>query len=141
LKQTISSPVSGQMLTPRVSEKIGQYMHDGDLICEMEDPRKLEIEISVLEQDALRVKIGQKVMLKPRASASETFSAHVVRMAPVAQPGETQSTMAVYCTLDEPTEMLRSGMTGVARIECGRDRIALVVARRVRHFLRTEFWW
>jgi RND family efflux transporter MFP subunit len=140
-RQTIASPVSGQVLTPRVSEKIGQYLHDGDLICEMENPRKLEIEISILEQDALRVQVGQKVTLKPRSSATATFTAHVVRLAPVAQPGETQSTVAVYCTLDEPSEALRSGMTGVARIECGRDRIAMVAARRVRHFFRTEFWW
>lgn len=161
-RQKVAAPLAGIVITPRVSEKVGQYLKDGELICELEDPGTFEIEIALPEQDALRVHRGQRVALKARVFPTGSLPAVVTRIAPAASPPMSgvagaaapvpvpgaPSTLTVYCTLDLPEGTraetlsgLRSNMTGHARIDCGTDRIGVVLARRVRHFLRTEFWW
>jgi hypothetical protein len=49
--------------------------------------------------------------------------------------------VTVYCRLEEPENVLRPGMTGYARIACGRRPIGEILAERIQGFLRTEFWW
>lgn len=54
--------------------------------------------------------------------------------------GEVQSSVVVYCRLDESTAELRPGTLGHARILCGRRSVKDLIAERVLGFLRTEFW-
>ena len=60
----VHSPVPGVVTTPRLKEKIGQYVREGDLICLVEEPGALEAEVAVPEQDVARVRVGQPVGLK-----------------------------------------------------------------------------
>ena len=138
---SVPSRVTGLILTPRLREKIGDYFEEGDLICTVEDPESLEVIIKVDEDQAARVRPGQRVRLKVRAMPFETFEVEVDRIAPVADEGELQSTVSVYCRMMESCDALCSGLTGHARIECGSAPTAVVVTRRILRRVRTEFWW
>jgi putative peptide zinc metalloprotease protein len=143
----------GVVMTPRLREKVGQYVREGDLICVIEEPAGLEVEIALPEQDAARVQAGQAVSLKARGLPFETLSAQVDRVAPgattpeatpLAPPaarGETAGTVTVYCRLRDPAPGLRPGMTGYARIDCGPRALGGLLGERVMRFVRTEFWW
>jgi len=37
-KRAVFSPVSGIITTPHLKERRGQYLHEGDLICVVEEP-------------------------------------------------------------------------------------------------------
>ena len=137
----IHSRVTGSIMTARLREKIGDYFEEGDLICEVEDPQSLEVIIKLDEDQAARVRAGQKVRLKARALPFEIFEVEVDRIAPKADEGELQSTVSVYCKMQESCDGLRSGMTGHARIECGRGPLAQVFTRHCLRRVRTEFWW
>ena len=139
-KLQILSPVSGLVTTPHLKEKTGQYLKEGDLICIIEEPTALEVEIAVGEQEVARVQPGQAVDLKARALPFETFTARVDRIAPAAGHGEVQSTVTLYCRLEEGAD-LRPGMTGHARVYTGRRPAATILYDRALRFLRTEFWW
>ena len=76
------SPIAGVVVTPRLKEKVGRYFHEGDLICEVESLMTLEAEVTVTEQDALRIRPGQGVVLKARALPYQTFPTTVDRIAP-----------------------------------------------------------
>jgi multidrug resistance efflux pump len=138
-KQQVCSPVCGLVTTPHVKERIGQLLKEGDLICVIEEPADLELEIMIAEQDLQRVRTGQSVVIKPRALPHNTFQSKVDRIAPVATTGPAQSNVLVYCRLSGSE--LRPGMSGQARISCGAKPIARVVGNRLLRFLRTEFWW
>ena len=140
-KLLIKSPVAGAVATPRLKEQIGRYLQEGELICEVEGTELLEAEIAVAEQEAARVRIGQRVDLKARALPFRTFSGRVERISQRTTAGEAQSTITVCCRFEDKTSQLRPGMTGYARISCGRQPAANLLARRVLGFLRTEFWW
>jgi putative peptide zinc metalloprotease protein len=140
-KVMVTSPVNGLVTTPHLKEKIGQYFKEGDLICEIEDPATLDVEITITEQEVARVEPGQTIELKARALPFDLFSAQVDRLAPVAGKGDAQSTVTVYCRLQESDTQLRPGMTGHARIYCGRRVVGAIMLDRIMRFVRTEFWW
>jgi multidrug efflux pump subunit AcrA (membrane-fusion protein) len=140
-KLQLASPVAGVITTPRLKEKVGQYVREGELICLVEDPAGLEAEISLAEQDVARIEPGQVVELKARAVPYQTFPAKVDRIAPTAGRGEVQSAVIVYCRLGEASAALRPGMTGYARVYTGRRSLGEVLGDRALRYLRTEFWW
>ncbi len=140
-KLRLISPVRGLVVTPYLREKIGQYFREGDLICEIEDPLSLEIEVPLDEQDVRRIETKMDVLLKPRALPLQSCEAEVERIAPQAVAGKVQSTVNVYCKLKEPVPELLSGMTGYARIYCGRTCLVGYLGGRALRYFRTEIWW
>ena len=78
---------------------------------------------------------------KTAFGAEYHLAGRVDRIAPIAVPGELQSTLTAYCRLEVAVPELRPGMTGHARISTGRRSLGEIVAGRVLRVLRTEFWW
>ena len=148
-KLAVHSPVGGLIMTPRLREKTGQFFHEGDLICVVEDPSVLRAVVKLPEQEVERVRPGQRVQLKARALPFESFAGTVERLAPGAatetEPKvaavDGQSTVTVYVQLDGMNPELRPGMTGQARVQCGRAPAGRVLTEKVVRFVRTEFWW
>lgn len=143
----IRSPVGGVVTTARLREMQGQYFPEGELLCEVEELSELEIEITLAEQDVSRIRSGQSVGIKPRSMPFEMIEARLDRIAPravVAESGETQSHVSVYCRVENGEHLnrkLRSNMTGYARIYGDRRPVGDMLFDRATRFLRTEFWW
>jgi multidrug resistance efflux pump len=136
----IYSPVPGIVTTPRLREKAGQYVREGDLICVVEEPARLEVEITLTEQDAAQVRPGQAAALRARALPFETLPVQVDRVSPTAARGDVQSAVTVYCRLDDCPSGLRPGMTGYARVYTGPRSLGGIVLDRAVRWLRTECW-
>jgi membrane fusion protein (multidrug efflux system) len=133
-------------MTPRLKERVGQFLHEGDLICLVEDPTILRAEVKLPEQEVERVRPGQRVELKARALPFEPFTGTVERLAPAVATdyGPTsagQNTVTVYVAIDGLHDDLKPGMTGHARVNCGRAASGRVLGEKLLRFLRTEFWW
>jgi multidrug efflux pump subunit AcrA (membrane-fusion protein) len=140
-KVLVTSPAPGLVTTPRLKEKIGLFFKEGELICEVEEPATLDVEITIPEQEVARVQAGQRVELKARALPFDLFDSHVDRLAPVAAKGDVQSSVTVYCRLHESSTDLRPGMSGNARIYSGHRPVGAILLERAMRFVRTEFWW
>ncbi len=136
----VVSPVPGLITTPRLKEKVGQYLREGELIGVVEDPAGLEAEITLAEQDAARARPGQEVALKARALPQETFRARVERVAPAVLKGDVSGTVTAYCRPEAAAE-LRPGMTGHARVYTGERSPGVILLDGALRYLRTEFWW
>lgn len=135
------SQVDGVITTPHVRDRVGEYLQQGDLVCEIEESSSLEIEISIPEDRICDVNPGQCVCLKARALPYETFEARVERIAPAAVSGEQQCTVVVYCRLLNGSSALKPEMTGYARIYCGKKPLGEIGLDYVLRLIRTEFWW
>jgi hypothetical protein len=94
--------------------------------------------------------------MKIRSYPTEEFEGRVDFIAPVAQAVSDQPFTSVSTTpstslfpkmvivrseLNNDNQLLKPEMTGVARIYCGERRIADLVTRRLRRWIRTEFWY
>jgi multidrug resistance efflux pump len=141
-KQLVPSPVQGLLTTPRLQDKIGQYFREGELICLIEEPGRLEAEILLPNEDVSHVRPGQRVELRARTEPFQAFKSEVDRIAPRAVPGDEKRNSAVtaYCRVGNPSGNLRPGMIGYARIYCDRRRVGQILLERALRFLRTEFW-
>ena len=64
----------------------------------------------------------------------------MTEIAPVATEGETISTILIRASIDNEDRLLKSGMTGIAKIYCGWTIVAHVLSRDIIRFIRAEFW-
>jgi multidrug efflux pump subunit AcrA (membrane-fusion protein) len=126
-----------------MKEKIGQLVSKGDLIAEVHDLSIIEAEIAVPEQEIADVEVGQTVRLKARAYPAEVFPGTVTAIAPAAvqqEPALDSKILRVRTTIDNESMVLRSQMTGNAKIYCGKRSALELVTRRIVRYIRVEFW-
>jgi len=148
-KQELCSTLTGYVTTPRLREKVGQFLEKGTLICTIEDLTSLEAEIAIPEDKMEGVQVGQSINLKARAFPLQTFTGRVDRIAPVATvasaisptAADQQGIVTVYCRVDNPQSQLRSGMSGYGRIYRGQQTIRSMAGMQILRYVRTEFWW
>jgi multidrug resistance efflux pump len=143
LLMRVVSPHAGVITTPRMKEKIGQLVSKGDLIAEVHDLTIIDAEIVVPEQEIADVQVGQRVVLKARAYPAERFEGTVTAIAPVAlKPDEAldQKIIRVITKIDNAPLLLKSQMSGNAKIYAGTRSIAELMTRRLVRYLRVEFW-
>lgn len=150
-KLSLRSSISGIVTTERLREQKGRYVNEGDLICTVEEPATLQVEVALPEESIERIENGQLVRLKVRGYPYQTIRTRVDRIAPVAvanavkpqQPTslEVPKAVPVYCRVENDSTPLRSGMTGYARIHTGPRAIGEIIGDRGLRFVRTEFWW
>ena len=139
----IISPIAGVVATHKLKETVGQNVKKGDLIAAVHELDTVTAEIAVPEKEIADVQIGQKVMLKARAFPASSFQGTVTAIAPVAaKQDEWRNDRAVLVTtrLDNSTGLLKSEMSGNAKIYCGKQRLYNLVTRRFVRFLRVEMW-
>jgi multidrug resistance efflux pump len=76
------TPHAGVVATPRVKERVGQYVQKGDLIAKVLELSTVTAEIEIPEGEIADVRAGQEVLLKARAPPGRTFSGKVIAIAP-----------------------------------------------------------
>jgi hypothetical protein len=140
---TITSPIRGFITTRKLKDKIGQSVKRGDLVAEVQEIQTVTAEILIPEKEIADVCQGQRVVLKARALANQQFQSKVLSIAPVAikdANGLGQRQFIVTTRLENPNLLLRSEMSGNAKIYCGERRLYEIISRRFVRYLRTEFW-
>jgi len=138
----VVSPGSGVITTPKLKEKIGQYVTKGDLIAEVHELKTIRGEIPISEKEIADVEVGQRVVLKARAFPEHSFYGQVTSIAPAATREDTGggTTILVMTELDNSSLLLKPEMTGNAKIYCGKRRIFNLMTRRLTRYIRVEFW-
>ena len=140
---TVRSAVDGVVTTAKPRERVGQYMKKGDLIVEVHEFTTVRVEIAVPEREIGDVKVGQPVIVKARAFPEHPSEGRVTAIAPVAVKDEEAwrgKVVKVTTAVDNPDLLLRSDMTGTAKIYCGQRRLFDVLSRRLARYVRVEFW-
>jgi multidrug resistance efflux pump len=136
----IRSPIDGLVSTPYLKNRIGEYIEKGKLLCQIVDVRQVNVDIPVAEKEIADVAPGYLIVLKVNAFPKESFMARVKTISPVAIEGAQDRRVVIRGELANTDGRLKAGMTGVAKILCGRRMIGELVTRRAIRWLRTEFW-
>jgi multidrug resistance efflux pump len=139
----IVSPAAGVVTTPQLKEKLGQRVSRGDLIAKVYEQSTVTAEILVSEREIADVHVGQTVVFKARAFPDRSFSSRVTAIAPIAMEdtaGLGGRAVRVTTDIDNRSGLLKSEMTGNAKIYCGSRRVFELMTRRVFRYIRVEFW-
>ncbi len=139
-RSRIFAPISGTLTTYRFQEKLGEFLEEGDFVCEIMDDEQVVIEMPVPEKEIDAIEIGYPVKFKVRGYPHRSFHAEVAEIAPIAAEGEKTSTILIRASVDNQDRILKPGMTGIAKIYCGWTVIAHVLSRDIIRFIRIEFW-
>jgi multidrug efflux pump subunit AcrA (membrane-fusion protein) len=160
----LKAPVPGVVVTAELDLKKGTFLREGDILCEVIPPQQMRIVIPLGEGEAGLVRTGQPVDLRIyafpgrvfRGSVTKTFqagSAHLPHAALAARFGGDIPTEIDQTSTERPVDnlyqaelqienvehLLRAGMSGRARVECGRTTPARIISSRLKNILRLDF--
>ena len=140
----VTSPHEGVITTPKIQQKVGLLVESGDLIAKVHKQQIITAEIAVSELEIAEVYLGQPVIFKARAYPTRNFYGSVVSIAPAAVEDEQYAAGAriirVTSKIANSGLLLKSEMTGNAKILCGKRRFFDIITRRLVRHIRVEFW-
>jgi putative peptide zinc metalloprotease protein len=165
-RTVIRSPMAGRVVTPRVEELVGTYLKPGqrDLLMQIEDARGVRAEVEIPEEEGAAVQPGADVQVVPWAFANRTFHGTVVRIAPVATTssakpsddvfssesaagaqvslsGASSTVVRVITEIPNPDGLLKSEMTGYAKIATGYRPVWKVLFGPLVRWVKVEVWY
>lgn len=159
----VPSPSDGVVTTPtrELDSLIHQSVPEGGLIAKVYDVKVITVEVEVPEVEIADVRVGQPVEVRTLAYPDRVFSGKVVEigtttdaspamsLAPAASPSAANGSSSaaklptnirVITEIDNHEGLLKPGMTGMAKIDCGRRRVVDLVTRRFSRTLRVDLW-
>jgi multidrug resistance efflux pump len=155
-RTTVSTPIAGRIVTPRVQELEGHYVKPGqrEVTIDVEDARRMHAEVLIPEEDIGDIERGDQVRLVTWAYHDEMFHGEVVDIAPVATVtadfvvegsdvtvGDPDSKVVRVTTeIPNPDDRLKSEMTGYAKIAIGDRPVWDVLLRPLYRWFKVEFW-
>jgi multidrug efflux pump subunit AcrA (membrane-fusion protein) len=106
----------------------------------------MRVRIPVSEKEIGPIKVGQIVILKARGYPGETFEGVVTKISGQSEAGGVQSygsagpVFVITANVANTKGLMKPGMTGRAKIYCGKWPIYKVLLWRVVRWFRVEFW-
>lgn len=138
----LTARVSGVIVTPRVEERVGEHLDQGDPLCEIARLDPVHVEVRLGEGDVGAIREGSRARLKVLAYPDRQFVGRVIRIAPrgESEPGKS-ATFIISVEYSNKRLELLSGMTGRAKIRAGWSPWLWNALRPVVRALRMNFWF
>lgn len=133
-------PFNGRIVTRNLKFMQGDYLDEGDLFAIVENDETVIIEVEVPETDISDVRVGAEVRVKVWTYPGETFVGSVIEIAPVVEEEREDRVLVVTTEVPNPDGMLRSGMTGFAKVDGGTKPVIVAFTRAFVRFFLIEIW-
>ena len=115
---TLAAPFDGAVALIQV--RVGEQVLPGTPVLMFGDLSTLQVETTDLDEvDVARIQSGQRVSLTFDALPDKVLAGHIVRIAPMAAPGQGATTYTAVIAFGETDPALRWGMTAFVDIEVG----------------------
>ncbi len=112
----------------------------GDEVLTLVRTDTIETIIAAPEEDIDVLAVGSKVVLKVAGYPTRSFEGVVVNIPETAVDDGSQNVFAVKTVVPNAGGILRPGMSGYAKIYCGKMSLGGKILRRLVRFFRVEFW-
>lgn len=148
----VASPIAGIMDTPRLRDRVGSFVQEGDVLANVEDAGTLKARIFVPEFQIQRIRPSAPTSLRLESSFQPvrglvaSIAPASSELAPGLMPEEKYkgtsppSYYVATVLLSNADGRMRPGMSGDAKIEVGRESIAGFVWETIRKFLQRKIW-
>jgi len=136
----LQSPIDGVIVRGDYSQSLGAPVDTGQILFEVAPLESYQVVLEVDEFDMASMQAGKSGQLIIAALPGSTFAVSVKKVIPVTISGEGRNYFRVEATLDEPTELLRPGMEGIAKVDMGQRRLFWIWTHTIVDRLRLWFW-
>jgi GAF domain-containing protein len=137
---TIRAPMSGTVLTPRLSEQVGASLDEGDLLLTIGRTDTLELEFGVSQRDIAQVRPGQDVLLRVDALPQHTFSGQVVSIGQLPTDSASSIQYPVRALVPNPQHLLRPQMAAYVRVLTPRRSALDRLLRGPARWIQVAWW-
>jgi putative peptide zinc metalloprotease protein len=148
----VASPIAGVVTSPRLLDRLGSFVREGDVLADVEDSRALKALIFVPEFQIQRIGIGAAASLRPEAFF-QSIRGQVASIAPASSElasglGQEEKYKGIAppvyyvatVLIPNPGAIMRSGMSGEAKIEVRKRSVLGIVWETIREFLQRKIW-
>ena len=134
----IKSPISGVVTSLSSEMDFSPSISFWGLSIANLDTMLMMIKASEKHLDIL--KEGQNVKLKVKSYPFSSFWGKVFKISQKAEKDQAKNIFRVTCKIENESYLLKPGMSGYAKIYCGKRSIFNLLTRRIVSYLRVEVW-
>ena len=126
----LRSPIHGIVMTPHIESVAGEHLYAGNTFAQVLDLSSAVIDVSIPQSDVALVRPTQSAVLKLESYPQKKWRGDVELVSAQAQLVNGEWTFAARVPLPNSSGLLRSGMTGSAKVLTGYRPLAYVLLRR-----------
>lgn len=136
----LQSPIDGIIVRGDYSQSLGVPVETGQILFEVAPLDSYQVVLEVDEFDVAGMQAGKSGQLIIAALPDSTFAISVQKVIPVTITAQGRNYFRVEATLDQPTQLLRPGMEGIAKVEMGQRKLIWIWTHTMVDRLRLWFW-
>lgn len=136
----LHSDFDGIVVSGDLSQSLGAPVETGQVLYEIAPLDSYRVVLEVDEFDVAGLSKGKSGRLVISALPSQTLTFVVDQVVPVATSSEARNFFRIDALLDQPAELLRPGMRGVAKIAIGERSLLWIWTHSVIDRLRLWLW-
>lgn len=139
----IVAPFDGVIVEGERRELLGSPVRRGDKVFRVAKVEGLYVTLYIPEADMRFVAAQARGEISLLSQPDRNYPIEIEAVIPVAQvkPQTGNLFMVRAKLLEQPESWWRPGMTGLARIDAGRQNILWLITRRAIDALRMKLWW
>jgi RND family efflux transporter MFP subunit len=134
------APFAGIVVRGDLSQSLGSPVEKGQVLFEVAPLDGYRVILKVDERDITEIAARQGGQLTLSAMPGQHLPFTVERITPVATAEDGQNFFRVEARLERPSESLRPGMAGIAKIEAGRRRFLWIWTHGLFDWFRLWSW-
>ncbi len=139
-RTSLRAPISGQIITTNLRDLKYKYLENGDLFAVVEDTRRVRVEVSIPEADIGEIRKDSDVELKLWSYPDSSLHGKVYEIYPVTEDATFGAVVKVVATFPNESGLLRTGMTGHAKIISNEVFVITAFTRAIINFIKIEMW-
>lgn len=139
-KTHLRSPVDGWVTTPHVQDFAGRQLKPGDNFAEVADNSTVTVDVAVDEPDLPLLHPGASGWVKLDSFPARTFRGTVDIVSPQSQVTGDQRTFFARLQVPNPSNVIRAGMDGRAKVAAGWHPVGYVMFRRPFMWIYAQLW-
>lgn len=137
---TIHMPFDGKLDGVHLKQKVGQYLKEGNVFTTAENTRRVYAEVGVPQSEIMYVAPSAEARVRPDTNGSEEFKGKVTQIDTTTEETPAGKFVKVLAVVDNKDGMLKSGMTGFAKISGPSMPAWKVLSLATIRFFKVEGW-
>jgi RND family efflux transporter MFP subunit len=134
------SPIAGIVVTPALQSAAGEHLDAGAAFAQVSDLSTAVVDVAVSQRDAALVSPGQSAAIKLDSYPQRSWRGAVAIVSPQAESVDGDRTFAARVPLANEEAVLRSGMSGRAKVFIGYRPAGYVLLRAPALWLWQTLW-
>jgi hypothetical protein len=139
-RTSLRTPLAGIIVTPRIEERVGQFLTKGSEFCVVADVGNVLAEVAVPESEVSLIHSGESVALKLNPFPTRVFRGVLTRPGSHVREDEKERFVIAEVQVECPPGVLKTGMQGKAKVSTVRAPIAVAIFRKPARFLWNKLW-